>query len=219
MIFYHGSKQVINKPNFKGSNPQNDYGPAFYTTLSIDAAKLWACKNDTVGIVNKYFVKNEKIKTFKILDLTNKEKYSVLNWIAILMHFRKLSQSFADENEMVLKWLEKYYLNVENYDLIIGFRADDNYFKFPLRFITNDLSYEDLEEVFMSGNLGVQYVFTSERAIKSLVFKRNYDCDETFLGKYYSNVKKASEDFDVLLRKKRDPKKTYVLDLMRLQDE
>lgn len=219
MIFYHGSKKVIKKPVVKGSNVNNDYGPAFYMTLDLESAKSWACRNNDIGIVNKYTVSDSLFKSLKILDLRNKDKYSVLNWIAILVHYRVLSPSFKKNNQLALDWLEKYYIDVNEYDVIIGFRADDAYFRFPTRFITNDLAFEDLEEVFLSGDLGVQYVFLSEKAIKALSFVNSIQCDDSFLNHYYSLIKEASEKFDELLNKTKDPKKTYILDLMRNDNE
>ena len=79
-------------------------------------------------MVNKYFVDNNKFEEFNILDLTDKSKYSVLNWMAILMHFRTLDSSFERSNRFVLEWLEKYYIDVTQYDVVIGYRADDSYF-------------------------------------------------------------------------------------------
>ena len=219
MIIYHGSKQIIEQPLYKGSNSANDYGAAFYLTLDLKAAKSWACRNDTLGIVNKYFVHDETFKSLKVLDLTNKDKYSVLNWLAILMHFRTLDTSFKNNNKVILDWLEKYYINVDEYDVIIGFRADDSYFRFPIRFISNDLAFEDLEDVFKSGQLGIQYAFISKRAIKALKYDGVINCDVSFLGHYYSLVKEASEEFDILINKPRDPNKTYILDLMRKDHE
>lgn len=219
MIIYHGSKKKIEKPIVSGSNPHNDYGPAFYLTLDLDSAKSWACKNNELGIVNKYSIRDNVFNNFKVLDLTNREKYSVLNWIAILIHFRILSPTFKIKNKPALDWLEKYFVDVEQYDVIIGYRADDVYFRFPSRFITNDLSLEDLEDVFLSGDLGVQYVFVSERAIKSLSFEEKIDCDSSFINHYYNIVKEASKRFDDLLNKTSDPNKTYLFDLMRKDNE
>lgn len=219
MIIYHGSKRIIKSPTQKGSHPANDYGPAFYLTKDLEAAKSWACRHDAVGIVNKYFVDDRLLSSFKILDLTNKNKYSVLNWLAILMHFRTLDSSFVRNNKIVLDWLEKYYIDVDKFDVVVGFRADDSYFRFPIRFISNDLAFEDLEEVFLSGNLGVQYAFISKDAIRSLKFEKAIDCEESFIGHYYSLIKEASKTFDVLINRPRDPRKTYILDLMRQDNE
>ena len=219
MIFYHGSKQIIKEPIVNGSNKTNDYGPSFYLTIDLKSTKSWACRNDIVGVVNQYYVRKPTFENFKILDLTNKSKFSVLNWLAILMHFRTLDSSFVKNNELVLKWLEKYYIDVNEYDIVIGFRADDSYFRFPIRFISNDLAFEDLEEVFLSGNLGVQYAFMSQKAIQSLKFEKAIECDYSFLGHYYSIINEASEKFDEVLNAPRDPHKTYILDLMRKEYE
>ena len=35
MKIYHGSKLIIQKPIFQGSDPTNDYGSAFYLTLDL----------------------------------------------------------------------------------------------------------------------------------------------------------------------------------------
>ena len=219
MKIYHGSKEIIEHPVVKGSDDKNDYGPSFYLTIDLDAAKSWACKNNSVGIVNEYEIRNSSFEGLKILDLTNKDKYSILNWMAILMHFRELDSSFKRRNELTLKWLEKYYINVDDYDVIIGFRADDSYFRFPLRFVSNDLSFDDLEDVFLSGHLGIQYAFMSERAINLLSFKKIIECGDEYLGHYYSIVTKASKQFDELLDKQRDPNKKYILDLIREDNE
>ena len=219
MKIYHGSKFLIKSPSVKGSNEANDYGPSFYLTNDLEAAKSWACKNNSVGVVNEYEIKSSSLEKLKILDLTNKDRFSVLNWMAILMHFRELDSSFVKNNKLTLEWLQKYYINVDDYDVIIGFRADDSYFRFPIRFISNDLSFDDLEDVFLSGHLGVQYAFMSERAIKLLKFKKIIECNEEYLGHYYSIVTKASRHFDELINRPRDPKKTYILDLMRENNE
>jgi hypothetical protein len=219
MNIYHGSKKIIEKPSFKGSNPKNDYGAAFYLTKDLESAKSWACRNDSVGIVNKYKVDDKVFNKLKVLDLTNKDKYSVLNWLAILVHFRTINSSLRKKNEMVLEWLSKYYVDVDDYDVVIGFRADDSYFRFPISFISNDLSFEDLEEIFISGNLGVQYAFISEKAINSLIYVDKLECEESFLGHYYSIVKDATNSFDELINRPRDINKTYILDLMRKDNE
>lgn len=219
MKFYHGSKEIIKEPSYKGSEPSNDYGASFYMTTDLEAAKSWACKNNSVGIVNEYEVKQASFDKLRILDLTNKDKYSVLNWIAILMHFRTLDPSFIRNNRLTLEYLEKYYIDVDSYDVIKGFRADDAYFKFPLKFISNDLSIEDLEDIFLSGNLGIQYAFMSKKALKTLKFKKIIECDEKYLMKHFYIVKAASEEFNELLIKERNPKKQYILDLMREEDE
>lgn len=163
MNIYHGSKQVVEHPTLGGSNPHNDYGPSFYMTTDLNQAKSWACKNGTAGVVNQYRIDDRKWDSLKILDLTRKDSFNVLNWIAILMHFRKLEISFERRNKPALEWLSKYFIDVREYDVVIGFRADDSYFRFPSSFVSGELSLDDLEEIFLLGDLGKQYAFMSKK--------------------------------------------------------
>ena len=219
MKIYHGSKYVIEQPIFKGSSPENDYGAAFYTTLNLNAAQIWACKSDTLGIVNEYEISEKAFNNFKILDLTDKSKFNVLNWLAILMHFRETGSKFKEQNKIILDWLSKYYIDVENYDVIIGYRADDAYFRFPIHFINTELSVEDLNNVFLSGCLEIQHVFVSEKAIRALKFKRTIECEKKFIGVYFNIVKELTKTIDMLVNQQRNPDKTYILDLMRKDNE
>ena len=215
MIIYHGSKQIIEKPVVNGSDEHNDYGASFYLTTDLESAKVWACKHNTLGIVNEYEIRKSEYEKLKILNLTDKEKYSPLNWIAILVHFRKLSGKFRNEYQLYLDWLEKYYIDISEYDVVIGYRADDAYFAFPLSFIQNQLSYEDLERIYRLGNLGVQQAFMSERAIKLLKFIRTRECDDSYIGKYYEIVREATKEFEDSISVVKDPYKTYIINMVR----
>lgn len=199
MKIYHGSKAIIERPLFKGSEISNDYGPAFYTTTDFENACIWASKNNTIGYVNEYEISFDDLN---ILDLTNKERYSVLNWIAILLSNRSLEHSFSLLNRgKIKKIIDKYGINLEEYDVVIGYRADDAYFRFPKEFVIGNLSLEDLEEVFKLGSLGTQYVFISQKAINRLKFKKATIADEKYVGRYFDQVKEATTLFDEILKK------------------
>lgn len=209
MKIYHGSKFTIEHPYTKGSDPYNDYGAAFYMTLNLESAHEWACRNDTIGIVNQY---DFNMGGLKVLDL---REHSPLNWVAILMHYRKLEKSFVNSFENRLKFLEdNYYLDVEQYDVIIGFRADDAYFRFPQDFVRGNLTLEQLDYSFKFGDLGVQYVLMSENAINRLKFVKSFPSEQKYLGKYFSRVIDATNDFNKL---NKDSDGTRIQDIMRQQ--
>ena len=214
MKLYHGSKNIIKEPKVKGSNPTNDYGPCFYLTKDYENACIWACRNDYAGFVNEYEV---NLKDLKILDLTDKNKYSVLNWIAILLKFRELEHIFKRLNQSKIDAIiKKYYVDVDDYDVIIGYRADDAYFRFPKEFISGNISVEDLEQVFKLGELGIQYAFVSERAIKRLHFIKAKQLDDKYEGIYYSQVSKATSLFDEILKNTIDSNKgTRIGDILK----
>ena len=210
MKLYHGSKLILTNPKHGGSKKDNDYGAAFYLTKDLDSAHEWACRNNTVGVVNEYELNTRGLK---ILDLTNNEKYSVLNWLAILLHFRSLDQSFINAFSVRLKYLEQhYYIDVKEYDLVIGYRADDAYFRFPLDFVRGNLTMEQLEYSFNLGNLGIQYVITSQNGIEKLSFIKSFPSSDKYINQYFERVSKTSKEFDKL---NKDEDGTRIIDIMR----
>ena len=73
MIVYHGSIEIVKKPDILHSFRPLDFGKGFYVTANYEQAKRWAKRkadlfNKDVSYVNKYEmtddVKGVKIKTF-----------------------------------------------------------------------------------------------------------------------------------------------------------
>ena len=196
MKIYHGSKKIIEKPIHKGSSYDNDYGPAFYLTKDLESAKEWANRNNSIGFVNYYDFDDTNLK---ILDLTDDRKYSVLNWLSILLKFRILPYNFRNNFAKRLQFIEdNYYIDVSKYDVVIGFRADDAYFRFPLDFVIGNLTLEQLSYAFNLGELGIQYVLISEKAIKKIKFLKAELVDKNYINKYYENVTKATNRYNEL---------------------
>lgn len=210
MKIYHGSKRIINKPLVRGSNSFNDYGPAFYATRDMESAHKWACKNGSTGYVNSY---EFNARGLNVLDLTDRKKYSVLNWLAILMHYRKLDKSFINNFHSRLEHLEdNYYIDVTQYDFVVGYRADDAYFRFPLDFIRGNITLEQLEKSFELGKLGIQYVLISDRAINRLTYLETISSNAEYIGKYFDNVRNATDRYNNLSK---DEEGTRIFDIMR----
>ena len=210
MKLYHGSKIILEKPIKNGSKIDNDYGPAFYMTRDLKSAHEWACRNNTIGFVNEYKL---SLSGLKILDLTNKENYSVLNWLAILLHFRKLDDSFKKAFASRLDFLEKhYFVDVNEYDLVIGFRADDAYFRFPLDFIRGNLTLEQLEYSFNLGELEIQYVLISQKCFDRLQFIKAIQSENKYINAYFQNVERATKRYDELSK---DSDGIRIIDIMR----
>lgn len=188
LIIYHGSKNIIEKPYYHGGKLQNDYGYGFYCTESLELAKEWASNNkETNGYANKYSI---DLDGLKILDLSN-EKYSILNWIAILLKFR----TFDLSNEMSIKakeyLLNNFYIDVNDYDIVIGYRADDSYFSFAKDFLNNTISVQKLKKAMELGKLGKQVVIISELAFAELKFEGT---EEVETLEYYE--KRKSRDVE-----------------------
>ena len=125
-ILFHGSEFVIETPVYGKGAKTNDYGRGFYCTQNIELAKEWACAKNKDGYVNQYEI---DISGLSILNL-NDSQYSVLNWLAVLADNRTYWQnsSIAEEAKRYLK--ENFLVDIKEYDVIRGYRADDSYFSF-----------------------------------------------------------------------------------------
>ena len=212
MKLYHGSKNIIDKPKVKGSREDNDYGPSFYLTKDLKSAHEWACRNNSIGVVNEY---NFDLTGLKVLDLTDKQSWSVLNWVAILMHFRNLDSGFIKSFSNRLEFLERfYYVDVTQYDVVIGYRADDAYFRFPQDFIRGNITLEQLEYSFNLGSLGVQYALMNQKAFDKLHFVKSIPSEYKYLNCYFDNVTNATKSFDLL---NKDEEGTRIIDIIRNQ--
>ena len=214
IVIYHGSDTIVEKPmfNYPGSNEHNDYGKGFYCTRNLDMAKEWANRTTRNGYANKYSFDERGLK---ILDLTDKNKYSVLNWIAILVHNREIPENDRIEFSDTLEFLEKYYINTDEYDVVIGYRADDAYFRFPLMFVRNVLTYEKLEEIYMLGNLGKQYVLISEKSFERIKFVEVISAEPIFFERYHRRKDSADNSYRELERLERASKGRRIRDLIR----
>ena len=213
MIIYHGSKDIIEKPEFGKGNQKNDYGLGFYCTENVELAKEWACSNnETNGYANQYEI---DLSDYKVLDLRG-EKYSILNWMALLLKFRTFDVNTPISAQAKEYILENFYVDVEEYDVIIGYRADDSYFSFAKDFINNTISVEQLVEAMDLGELGIQIVLKSKKAFDMVKYK-SYElaeCKEYYV-KRVSRDKKARETYLSGYRQNLVSDGLFVMDIIR----
>ena len=209
---YHGSEFIIQKPEFLKGNIHNDYGIGFYCATNKKLAEEWAAKRSGKGYVNKYILRDDRLR---ILDLTKPPFHDVLHWVSLLMHNRELSSSLKNNYPRELKYLEdKYLLNVNDYDIVIGYRADDSYFHFPEAFVRSEITLESLNSIFRAGDLGKQYVLISERAFKLIKFIDYQEVTEQSHEDYYKRKEDADKIFTDLLEADRYKKGIRLKDLV-----
>lgn len=161
---YHGSSKIIEKPEFGYGKPYNDYGLGFYCTEQIDMAREWGVSKEKDGIANCYEI---DCSGLEILNL-NDEKYCILHWLSILLENREFEVSSALAAEAKEYILKKFKIEYEEYDAIVGYRADDSYFSFAQDFINGAISYRQLNRAMHLGKLGQQFVLKSKRHFSRL---------------------------------------------------
>ena len=163
IILFHGSPDKIIKPVFGRGEDKHDYGKGFYLTESIELASEWAvCRpNDLNGWVHKYELETEGLK---ILDFQGE---SVLTWLAELMKHRDAADS-KRYRMLAQKFIARYGIETEEYDVIKGWRANASYFYIAKAFVRDEIDLDILEELLSLGGLGIQYCIKSEKAYSQL---------------------------------------------------
>lgn len=209
----HGSDHVIEKPELYIGKKNNDYGQGFYCTHESSMAMEWACKQNTNGLVNKYVLEQENLN---ILDLLNGE-YNILHWMALLLEnrkFRLTSEIAIDARDYII---DNFLIDLSDYDVVIGYRADDSYFAFAESFVQNGLSLRSLNEALRLGKLGSQTVLISEKAFENLTFESAQIADKNiYYPKFIDRDLSAKETYRKEIRKRASYKNDiFVLDILR----
>ena len=209
----HGSDHVIRQPDFHLGKKNNDYGQGFYCTRELPMAMEWACKQNTDGFVNRYSFEQDSLKVLNLLD----GNYNILHWMALLLKNRtfRLSNEIAiDARNYIIK---NFSIDLRDYDVIVGYRADDSYFSFAESFVQNGLPLRSLNQALRLGKLGEQTVLISEKAFEHLTFEDVKLADKTiYYPKFIKRDSSARETYRNEIRESRSYKDDiFVLDILR----
>ena len=193
ITIYHGSKQIVEVPVFGEGKKNNDFGLGFYCTESNDLAKEWAVSSLRDGFSNRYTLDTEYLN---ILNL-NSPDYTILNWIAVLVEHRVFSIKAPVARRAKQYLIDNFGINVNAFDLIVGYRADDSYFDYAEAFVNNGITVEQLARAMQLGKLGEQIVIKSQFAFSKIKYEGFESADK---NTYYA-LRKARDD---------DANKTYI---------
>ena len=212
LVLFHGSDHIVKKPMYGLGNKHNDYGYGFYCTEDVELGKEWACNDlNTNAYVNKYELQTEGLKIL-YLDKVS----TVSNWITILIQNRtfNLKNNIAKNAVKYLK--ANYSIDISQYDVVIGYRADDSYFTFAKDFLSNTLSLESLSSALRYGKLGEQIVLISEKAFEKIHFvnSEKVDVSEYYYKRKYRNAE-ANQKYKNLSDNQDVEKETFIMDLIR----
>ena len=210
ITIYHGSQKTIETPTFGEGRKNNDFGLGFYCTESNDLAKEWAVSSLHNGFSNCYTLDTEFLK---VLNL-NCPDYTILNWIAVLVEHRLFSIKTPVAGRAKKYLIDNFGVNVNAYDLIKGYRADDSYFDFAEAFLNNGITVEQLSSAMQLGKLGEQIVLKSKFAFSKIKFE-GFEVAQK--EKYYTLRKARDNDANKMyidiLEKEEDG--LYIQDIIR----
>ena len=177
-LLFHGSKGEIKgniDVNFGRGN--NDFGQGFYTGESYEQAVSFISTYDDPSV---YFM------SFDDSDLKCK-RYSVdREWMMTIAYYRETLDKY--ENHPLIKKIIK---ESRDCDYIIAPITDNKMFDTINEFIEGNLTDEQCKHCLAATNLGMQYVFLTEKAASRLkIVERCYVCD-----KEREHYKKLKEDY------------------------
>ncbi len=187
ITLYHGSRQIIEVPEFGKGKEHNDFGRGFYCTQDKELAKEWGVSLNGDGVSNRYTLDAEYLN---ILNL-NSPDYTILNWIAVLLQYRVFAIKTPIARKAKQYIIDNFYINVAAYDIVIGYRADDSYFDYAEAFVNNSLSITQLARAMRLGKLGEQVVIKSQYGFSQLKYE-GFEVAEK--SKYYVMRKNRNDE-------------------------
>lgn len=213
ITLFHGSNQIIETPELSQGSIHNDYGQGFYCTRLEEMAKEWACKNQKDGFANRYEL---DLNGLRVLNLSD-GNHTVLNWIAILLKNRTfhLRSPIAIDARKYL--IEHFAVDTSEFDVVIGYRANDSYFRYAESFVENTLPLRSLNKALALGKLGLQTVLVSEKAFKQIEFDDAEPVDRTiYYPKFFKRDTKARQTYTSEIAKSMSYRDDiFVLDILR----
>ena len=180
MKLYHGSVVKSFVPTFGLGQERHDYGRGFYLTESVDLAREWAVAANPFanGWVHAYEM---DLTGLRILDFTT---LGPLPWLAELMKHRD-GDDGRYYRENAPKFIARYGVEISDYDIIRGWRADASYFYICKSFVRNNIGVDFLTELLTLGNFGIQYFVQSEKAFAALRELPDA-CEEVNAAEFYA---------------------------------
>ncbi len=212
MIVYHGSDHIIECPKYELGIPTNDFGKGFYMTEDEDLAKEYAVRFGKNGYLNKYDL---DISDLKLINLM-KGKYTVLNWLALILQNREMSMKSPIGVAAKKYIVDNFEVGTKGYDVVISYRAEDSYFDFIEKFLENSISLKELNKALKFGKLKTQFVLTSKKAVESLKFEGSEVClKQDCYPKKLNRDNQTRLEFEKYSSKKFDLNDIYMIDILR----
>lgn len=148
ILIYHGSNIAVQKPKILVSGFYKDFGFGFYCTRYEKQAQRWALSKKGGGIVSVY-------------EYTGGAELNILR-------FDSMTDEWLDFVADCRRGLE------HSYDIVEGPMADDQIWDYVEDFASGSISREAFWALAKFKYPTNQIVFTTETALKSIIFKKSY---------------------------------------------
>lgn len=152
MILYHGSTEIVDKPEIRIPSRTLDYGSGFYTTTSFKQAEDWVKRklntSIQVGYVNVYEFDEDLIKNLNALLFESPTE----EWVDFVMNNR----TNKDFNH--------------DFDVVYGPVANDKVYAAFALYEGGIIDKHTLISELKAYKLVDQYLFHTDKALESVIF-------------------------------------------------
>ena len=152
MILYHGSTEIVDKPEIRIPSRTLDYGSGFYTTTSFKQAEDWVKRklntSSKVGYVNVYEFDEDLIKNLNALLFESPTE----EWVDFVMNNR----TNKDFNH--------------DFDVVYGPVANDKVYAAFALYEGGIIDKQTLISELKAYKLVDQYLFHTDKALESVIF-------------------------------------------------
>lgn len=174
-LLFHGAKSEIEgKIDIHRGRKNNDFGQGFYTGESYEQAISFVS-----GFANSsvyYLSFNDKNLKCKQYDVNQ-------DWMMTIAYYRGTLDEYKDH-----PIVRSLVAQSRDCDYIIAPIADNRMFQIINSFIAGDLTDEQCKHCLAATNLGMQYIFISEKAVSQVkLIERCYIADNE--REYYKNIR------------------------------
>ena len=164
LVLFHGSKFGLNDISPIGARNNCDFGNGFYLGETYEQALAFTYDKPKSSV---YAFKAD-ISNLKIKKLT----YD-LQWMLTICYYRGSLKKY--ENHPLM---QKCIKEIEDADVIISPIADNKMFHIMSQFADGDINADVAIHSLSASNLGMQYIFKSEKALNALTpLKKLYICE------------------------------------------
>ena len=153
MKIYHGSIEIVEKPEIRESNRTLDYGQGFYTTSSYEQAEAWvrrrmAEKKASQGYIYTYELDESAMQNMNTLTFETPTE----DWVDFVMQNRT-QRDFVHE-----------------YDIVYGPVANDRVYASFALYEGGLINKQTLIAELKTYKLVDQYLFHTEKSLQALTF-------------------------------------------------
>jgi len=174
-LLFHGAKSEIDGDiDVRHGRHNNDFGQGFYTGESYEQAISFVSGFDNSSVYYLSFDdKNLKGLRYEV----NQE------WMLTIAYYRGTLDEYKDHPK-----IQELVKKSRDCDYIIAPIADNRMFQIINSFIAGELTDEQCKHCLAATNLGMQYIFISEKAISQVkLIERCYISDSE--REYYKNMR------------------------------